>query len=258
MSGSGVLSVRTPPRAFAKLVESEARIAYRVPVGLVFGVALPVMLLIIFGDAPSMNQPRAVLGGLTDFTVFFPILVVFVIAAVALFGLPMHLATYRNQGILRRLGTTPVPPAWMLAANVVVSLILAAEAIVILVVVGSQAYGLAAPKDPGGFVLVLVLAVAAMFAIGLCIAAVTRSAVVAAAIGTVVFYPLMFTSGLYVPQEEMSAGIRSVSHLSPLGAAVQGLQGTMQGTGLSVEVVVVLLAWAVVFCFLAVRFFRWS
>ena len=97
-----------------------------------------------------------------------------------------------------------------------------------------------------------------MFAIGLCIAAVSRSTVVAGAIGTVVFYPLMFTAGLYVPQEEMSAGLRSVSHLSPLGAAVQGLQGAMQGRGFSVEAVVVLVLWAVVFCYLAVRFFRWS
>lgn len=258
MSGGRLLPARTPGSAFVKLVESEARIAWRAPVGLIFGVALPVLLLIVFGGTPSMNHPVVALGGLTAFTVFFPILVVFVIAALALFGLPMHLATYRNQGILRRLGTTPVPPAWMLAANVVVNLILAGVALLILVVVGSHAYGLAAPKDPGAFVLVLVLAAAATFAIGLCIAAVSRSAVVAGAIGTVLFYPLMFTAGLYVPQEEMSAGLRSISHLSPLGAAVQGLQGAMQGLGLSVETVVVLLLWAVAFRCLAVRSFRWS
>ena len=145
----------------------------------------------------------------------------------------------------------------MFAASVVVNFILAVWALVILVVGGAQAYGVAAPKDPGGFVLAFVLAIAAMFAIGLWVAAVSRSAVVAGAIGTVLFYPLMFTAGLYVSQEEMS-GDPLISHLSPLGAAVQGLQEAMQGTGLSIEAVVVLLAWAVVFCYLSVRFFRWS
>jgi ABC-2 type transport system permease protein len=258
MSSASLLPARTPGSAFVKLVETEARIAWRVPVGLVFGVAIPVLLLIILGGAPSMNHPIVALGGLTTFTVFFPILVAFVLAGLSLFGLPMHLATYRNQGILRRLGTTPVPPAWMLAANVVVNLLLASVAFIILVVVGSQAYGLAGPKDPASFVLFLALVVAAMFAIGLWIAAISRSAVVAGAIGTVFFYPLMFTAGLYVPQGEMSASARSISHLSPLGAAVQGMQGAMQGTGFSVEAVVVLMVWAIVFCYLAVRFFRWS
>lgn len=216
------------------------------------------MLLVIFGNAPSMNHPVKALGGLTSFAVFFPILVAFVIASLTLFGFPMHLATYRGQGILRRLGTTPVPTSWMLAANVVVNLILAVVVMVIMIVVGSQAFGLTAPKDPAAFVPVFMLGVAAMFGIGMCVAAVARSALVAAAIGTVIWYPLMLTAGLWAPQQEMSAWLPSVSHLSPLGASAQGLQGATQGSFPSAEALVVLLVYAVGFGYLAVRSFRWS
>ena len=95
----------------------------------------------------------------------------------------MHLADYRQQGILRRMSTTPVPPAWMLAAQVIVSLALAMVSLVIIVVVGTAGFGLGAPREPGGFALTLVLTIAAMFAIGLWIAAIARSVSVASVIG---------------------------------------------------------------------------
>jgi ABC-2 type transport system permease protein len=68
----------------------------------------------------------------------------------------------------------------------------------------------------------------------------------------------MFSAGLYLPQQEMSEGLRSFTHLSPLGATVQGLQAAMQGTGFAVEAVLALVVWAAVFSYLAIRFFRWS
>jgi len=255
---ASLLPAETPRSAFGKLLESEGRIAWRAPIGLIFGGAVPVLVLVVFGNAPSMNHPVEALGGLTAFNVYFPTLIAFVLAAMALFSLPMHLATYRNQGILRRLATTPVPPAWMLTAQVIINLVLVTVAFVILSVVGSAEFGLAGPKDAGGFALALVLSVASLFAIGLWVGAIARSTIIAGAIGTVLFYPLMFTAGLYVPQAEMSSGLRELSHLSPLGASVQALQTSMQGSFPSPESLIVMVAYALVFGYLAVRFFRWN
>jgi ABC-2 type transport system permease protein len=80
-----------------------------VPIGLIFGVAFPILLLIIFGNIAAFSQATKALGGLTRFSVYFPIdrhgL------GQALLSLPTHLASYREQGILRRMSTTPVSPA---------------------------------------------------------------------------------------------------------------------------------------------------
>ncbi len=81
----------------------------------------------------------------------------FALAVLALLSLPIHLAGYREQGILRRMSTTPVPPAWMLTAQVIVNLALAAVALIILVVAGTAGFGLGAPREPGGFTLALLL-----------------------------------------------------------------------------------------------------
>ena len=146
----------------------------------------------------------------------------------------------------------------MLAAQVVINLALAVLALGILVVAGIAGFGLAAPKAPGGFTLALVLTIAAMFAIGLWISAIARTAGWASAIGCLFLYPLLFFSGLWWVQERMPSVLRQISQWSPLGASVHALQDSMQGTFPSAQSLLVLAGWAVVFGFLAVRYFRWE
>lgn len=256
--GKSLLPPNTPLSAFGQLMSVEVKIAWRVPLGLIFGVATPILLLVIFGNIPAMNQPAAQLGGLTYFDVYFPILMAFVLAVLALISLPTHLATYREQGILRRMSTTPVPPSWMLAAQVVVNLVLAVLALGILVVAGHVAFGLSAPEAPGGFLLALVFTVAAVFAIGLWVSAIARSAGAASAIGQLLFYPVLFFAGLWLPREAMPPVLRGISDFSPLGAAVRAMQDATQGVFPSAQSLLVMAGYTVVFGFLAARFFRWE
>ena len=212
---TSLLPARTPRSAFGKLLQSETKVAWRVPLGLVLGVAVPILLLVIFGTIPGLNKP-AFLGGLTWFGVYFPILIALVLATLSLLSLPVHLATYREQGILRRMSTTPVPPSWMLAAQVIVNLALAVVAVVILVVAGTAGFGLGAPKAAGGFALALVLTIAAMFAIGLWISAIARTASVASAIGSAAPVPPAVLSGLSSPGA-MPSVLRHIGDWTPAG-----------------------------------------
>jgi ABC-2 type transport system permease protein len=253
-----LLPASTPRSAFAKIALNELRLAWRQPIGLTFGLGLPFVLLVIFGSLPAFAKPEKSLGGLTYFEVYFPILIALVIAALGIISLPIPLATYREQGILRRLSTTPAPPTWVLAAQLLVNLGLAAMAMVLLVVVGIAGLGVTAPKNPGGFVLAIVLSINALFAIGLWIAAVARSTAAAAGIAQAWFYPLLFFAGLWVPRELMPAALRDVSDLTPLGASVQAMQSAMQGQFPSAASLGVLVAYMVILGLLAVRFFRWE
>jgi ABC-2 type transport system permease protein len=259
MSASGGVLRASPPRAaFGKLVACEARLAWREPIGLVFGLAIPVVLLVIFGTIPSAREHQAQLGGLTVIAVYVPILIAFCLGMLALFSLPRALVTYRELGILRRLSTTPPPPSWVLAAQLVINFVLAVWALIILVVVGAAAFGAAAPRSPGGFALAFLLSVAALFAMGLWVAAVARSATAANAMGGALFFPLVFFAGLWYPQQYMPAALRHVGQLTPLGASVQALQSSSQGHFPPSESLLVLAAYAVCFTLLSVRSFRWE
>jgi len=253
-----VLPARAPRSAFGKLLQSEATYAWRAPLGLLLGVGVPVLVLVVLGLIPGANKPVKSLGGLTLFSVYFPVLIVLALAVLSLLSLPTHLASYREQGILRRLSTTPVPPGWMLAAQVIINLTLAALALGILVVAGMAGFGLGAPRQPGGFTLALLLSVAAMFAIGLWIAAIARTQNAAAAIGQLLLIPLLFFSGMYLPRASMPPVFRHIGDWTPAGAAAHALQDSMFGAFPSAQSLLVLAAWAVVFGVLAVRFFRWE
>jgi ABC-2 type transport system permease protein len=72
------------------------------------------------------------------------------------------------------------------------------------------------------------------------------------------FYPLMFFSGLYVPMQILPRVFATISHFTPLGAAVQAIQDSMLGQFPPALPLLVMAAYAIVFGYLAKRFFRWE
>ncbi len=244
--------------AFGKVVLNEARLTWRRPIGLVAGVGVPVLLLVVFGELPAFRQHPASMGGITVFDAYVPILAVFALAMLALLGLPIPLASYRELGVLRRLSTTPVPPSWLLAAQGLVQLCVAVAALVVIGVTSVVAFGAPAPKSPGGLVISVALSVAGLFPIGLVIAAMARTANAASVIGRLAFFPLIFFAGLWLPRALMPAVLLDISNYTPLGPAVQAIQDSMLSGFPPVAPLLVLAGYAVVFGFLAKRFFRWE
>jgi ABC-2 type transport system permease protein len=249
---------QAPRSAFGNLVKDEFRLAWRARTGLVLSLGIPLVLLVVFGSIPGAGQPQEALGGLTILDVYLPIVILFGITAPGLVVMPQALATYREQGILRRLSTTPVPPAWVLGAQLVVNVALVVAALLLLEVVGAVVFGVAAPKSLVALVLAMLLSISAIFAIGLGIAAIARGATMAGAIGGALLFPLLFFGGLWLPRASMPAALRDVSNLTPLGAAADALQSALLTGFPPVPSLLVLVAYFVVFGWLAVRLFRWE
>ena len=226
---SFTLPRRTPTRrtAFGQIILNEARLTWRRPVGLIGGLAIPVVLLVIFGELGSFHQRLASLGGLTIFDLYVPILVVLGLAMLALLGLPIPLASYRELGVLRRLSTTPVPRSWMLIAQGLVQLCVAVTAVAVMIIVAMAAFGAPAPKSPAGVMVAVVLSAAGLVPIGLLVAAVARTANGASVIGRLVFFPMMFFAGLWLPRALMPDVLLTISNYTPLGAAVEAIQDSM-------------------------------
>ena len=56
----------------------------------------------------------------------------------------------------------------------------------------------------------------------------------------------------------MTPTLRDIGDWTPLGAAVQALQSSMQGAFPPVQPLLVMAAYTLLFGFLAVRYFRWE
>jgi ABC-2 type transport system permease protein len=242
--------------ATVRLATVEWRLLRREPLVLFFGVAFPVVLLVVFGLAT--DGPDRDLGGLSLIEAYVPILAAFNLAILGTSGLPTTLATYRERGILRRLGTTPVAPWRMLSAQLAVNAALAAASVLLVLTIARVAFDVALPGNALAFVLAYPLTAAALFAVGLVIASVAPTARTANVIGTLAFFPLMFFAGLWVPREAMGETLRSLSDITPLGAGVGALQDAMAGTFPDAGHLLVLAGYTAVAVVLATRLFRWE
>lgn len=248
------------PRGFAlgRLTTTELKLFIRERVGPIWGVGFPLLLLIIFGSIGSFSKPRQVFGGFTELDIYVPILIAFSMAILSLSALPSVLAGYREQGVLRRLRTTPIGPVRVLTAQLAVHLAVLVVTVTVILVVARFGYHVIAPRELGGFVIAALLAAVALLSVGLFIAAVAPGARVAQAIGTIVFFPMMFFAGLWLPIAQMPAALRHISHATPLGAAVQALQDSAQGYWPTTLQLVTLSAYAVAFGLAAAKLFRWE
>jgi len=163
------VTVQRSHKAFWELVKVEGKLALREPVGVIFGIGLPVFLLIIFGSIPLF---RNIVPGttLSAFEVYIPILMVTMLIFIGLFGLPIPIVRDREIGWLRRISTTPVSPTKLLAAQVTINLILAGIAFTILTVGSVFFFGVKGSFEIPGFVLSIVLVTIALFSLGVLIA----------------------------------------------------------------------------------------
>ncbi|MEV4800734.1 ABC transporter permease [Nonomuraea sp. NPDC049421] len=241
-----------------RLIEAESTLCIRDKVGPLWGIGFPLVLLIILGSVPDLREAVEDGGGLTYFDLYVPVLILFNLAILATTSLPTTLAGYRENGVLRRMRTTPVGPARVLAAQLAANFAIAAVGMVLFLAVAGFGFGVGLPKHLLGFTLAWLLAAAALLAIGLLITALAPGRGPATAIGTVLFFPMMFFAGLWIPISLMPPLLRNIAHYTPLGAGMGAFQDAYQGHFPSAVPLLTLAAYAVVCAFVAVRWFRWE
>ena len=257
MTAIAAAPARTRPGAFQRLLLTELKLFAREPMLLFWGLVFPVGLLVVLGIA-APSKPQHSLGGVKLIVAYTPVVMMFTVTILALSALPAALAGYRDKGYLRRLSTTPIGAVRLLAAQMIVNLALAATAVVLIALVSHFAFSVSLPHQLGGFVLAILLTMAAMLSLGTLVAAVAPSQRIATAAGSLLFFPLMFFAGLWVPQAEMGAGLRDISHYTPLGAAVPAVQNSIAGHWPGTVHLLVLAGYALVLCVAGARLFRWE
>jgi len=245
--------------ALTKMTAVEAKLFAREPMGLFWGLAFPALLLLILGFAfPGGREPSEDLGGYRLVDLYAPIVLFLALATVAFATLPGTLGGYREMGLFRRLSTTPVGPRRLVTAQLTVQVGVAVLAGALGLAVAALVFDIPLPQNPAGFVLSFLLAAVSMLAIGLFIGSVVPRASTGQGLGMAVYFPMLFFAGVYFPREVMPEGLRTVSDLTPAGAAVQALQDTWVGSPVPTSSLVVMGAYALGFGLLAILLFRWE
>ncbi|MFE7600405.1 ABC transporter permease [Streptomyces sp. NPDC057494] len=240
------------------VLRTEVRLFGREPGALFWVIISPTVLLVILGLIPSFREASEDLGGRRVIDVYVPVSVLFALIMSGLQAMPPVLAAYRERGILRRMSTTPVRPGTLLTAQLVLHGAAALVSSLLAITVGRLAFGVALPENLAGYVLALLLAVAAALALGAAVCAVSRTQKIATAVGSAVFFPSMFTAGVWVPVQSMPDTLQRIVGFTPFGAASEALDAAASGGWPGWAALGVTALWTAVLTGAAVRWFRWE
>lgn len=251
-------SKQSPRGAASTVLRTEATLFGR-ELGSLFWILLfPTMLLLIIGLVPDFTEPDEALGGQRFVDVYASVVVILAMIMASIMAMPAVIAGYRESGVLRRLRTTPMHPAALLGAQVGLHAIAVLTSLVLALGTARIFHDVRLPGSLGWYALAVVLATAAAFAIGAVITAVSSSTRVVQTVGTIVFFPMMFTAGVWVPVQAMTGWLHAVVVWTPLGAASEALNDSLHGTSPDLVDLAVMGGWTVVLSLVAVRLFRWE
>ena len=240
-----------------RMTLSEIKLFLREPSNVFFTLAFPLILLFVFG-AIFGNEPVDLFGGLGTVDVSVPAYIGMTIATLGLIGLPIGLATYREQGILRRLRATPVHPATIFGALLAVNLIAALLGALLLLTAGKLVFDVHLPEMPLSLLPAILLCTLSFSSVSFILSGLVSTPRVAQAVGMALLMPMLFLSGAAMPRETMPEAIQRIGDFLPLTYVVELLKGLWFGQGWDWSAVVVLVGMLVAGALLATRMFRWE
>jgi ABC-2 type transport system permease protein len=240
-------------RTLAKLTWVEMKLFSREPITVIFSLAFPLVTLLVLA-AVFGNEVDPEFRDAIPVDYYVPGYLAIVIASIGLIGLPVHLAAYRERGILRRFRASSVSPWSLFAAQVAVSFVIAAVGSVLLVVAAVVLYDAQLPESPARLLLAFVISTLSFVSLGFLIGTLLASARAAQAVGLLLFFPMWLLSGSGPPRGVMGGAMRAISDALPLTYVVTALQDAWLGLGSSVIELLVLTGIILVVGALSVRF----
>ncbi len=205
-----------------RLAATELKLFVREPLVVIFVFAFPILTVLVLGGVFDDDDPGFEGALPSDYYVAAYIAVV--IAAIGLVMLPVHLASYRERGVLRRFDVSRYPRWALPAAWIVVAMAITAVAITVLLVTGHLVYGLPAPDDLRGVLVGTVLGAFAFVSIGIALGMALPTARSAQGVGMLLFFPFFLLGGAGPPPEAMGDPMKAISQWVPLTHVVRAVQ----------------------------------
>jgi ABC-2 type transport system permease protein len=229
----------------------ERKMFWRNPSAAFFNFLLPLLLLVLTATAFNVADE--------DLDVLIPGVAGMGVLATTFTSLAFNLTWLRDDGVLKRIRGTPMPPAAYVAGLIGSSALNAILQVAIVVAIGNLVYGVDWPRDPALLVLFTVLGVVCFSALGVAFSHVIPNEEAAPAYTNAVFLPLIFISGVFYSADELPEALKVIAEALPLKHLIDGLsEAIVGGGGDAAAAAAVVGAWAVCGIVLAVRFFRWE
>jgi ABC-2 type transport system permease protein len=144
---------------------------------------------------------------------------------------PVHVASYRERGVLRRFAVAGFPRWSFAIAQVAAGVVLTVTASVVLLAVVGTVYGLPSVESPVRVVAGVLVGAVAFTSLGLLIGAWMPNARAAQGVGLLLFFPSFLLGGGGPPPSQMGSTMRSIARALPLTQVTDSIRNPWLGLG---------------------------
>jgi ABC-2 type transport system permease protein len=245
----------------------ELRQFRREKMGMVFTFFFPIIMTVIFGSvfsgeiAPGVQFRQYFIAGMLATGVVLT----------SFQSLAITIALERDDGTLKRLRGTPMPPMAYFLGKIGLVLVTSVVQAAVLLGFGRLFYGLALPATTGLWVRfgwVFLLGSTAGTVLGIAFSAIPKSGRSAPALVSPVVIVLQFVSGVYFVFTQLPTWMQTLGAIFPLKWLSQGMRSVFLPDGFAAQeaarswqlpqTALVLLAWTIVGLVASLRTFRWQ
>jgi ABC-2 type transport system permease protein len=231
----------------------ERRMFWRNPTAAFFSFMLPLLFLFLFGAIFSGDQQ--------DLNVLVPGIAGMSVMSTTFSALAMNITFLREEGVLKRIHGTPMPPTSYLAGVAANAVTNAAIQIAVVVLAGRLFFGIGWPKDWLELAVFSVVGVATLAALGVAWSHVIPNFDAAPAYTNIVFLPVIFISGVFYDVDTAPQFLTDIARILPLTHIIDGLSAALvTGAPLADHLgdLAVTAAWGLFGAIFAVRGFSWE
>jgi ABC-2 type transport system permease protein len=239
------------------------RAFWRNPPAAFFTFVFPLMFLVIFNLVFQSNEIE-VPGGTVDTSTFYvPGITALSVISACYTNIAMSIVFSRDQGLLKRVRGTPLPPASYLLGRVLQATGVAVLLVVIILAFGVVLYSVDVQTEKlPAFVLALIVGAACFTALGLGVSSFIPNADAAPAVINASILPLLFISDVFIPMSDAPGWLTDFASLFPVSHFAQALHLAFnpfeEGSGFAAKHLLVMAAWGVAGLIVAARYFRWE
>lgn len=246
-------------QTLGKLTWVELKLFVREPVTLIFTLVLPLIFLFVMGEVFSKNPGSGTaFRGAAAIDYYLPAYIGVVMAATGIVALPLHIAGYREKGILKRLRASSLPVYQWMASQITVSLIITLVSLMILIMPAVWLYHAGAPTSPGLVIGSAILALLAFTFLGILLGSVIPTTRAAQGAGMPLFFLMFILSGSGPPKAVMSTGMQNVGQVFPLWHATSLAQDAWLGYGWNTTASLALAGYLVISIIISILVFKWE
>jgi imidazolonepropionase-like amidohydrolase/ABC-type multidrug transport system permease subunit len=241
-------------KGFVAQAQINLKLTYRDRTVIFFNYLFPLIFFFIFAQMFHAEQGGAIIQVLT-------MVLSIGILGIGFFGAGIRAVQDREANILRRFKVAPISAAPMLVASLLTGVLNFLPSALLMILLSHFIYGMEFPERWISLLVFIALGVLAFRGLGLMIASVVNSAQESQIVIQMLYFPMLFLSGMTIPISVFPNWLQLVAQFIPSTYLVNGMQaivGKNESLAQNTSGAWALILTTVLATFLGVKLFRWE